>query len=163
MPRSDEEIFSTAVEIPNLEEQNRYLTVNCADDRQRSRIAQLLLSHRELTSGDGPFVLDRTAEISGSLGEVLLTDRVKNIGPYRVIQLLGEGGMGLVYEAEQLEPIPASSCREGTEAGNGYPKVLARFELERQALSGMDHPGITRILDAGSTDMGRPYFVHGVS
>ncbi len=159
MPRSDEEIFSTAVEISSLEEQNRYLTSHCVDDRQRSRIAQLLSSHRELTSGAGPFVLDRTAEISESLRDGLETDCGKNIGPYRVIQLLGEGGMGLVYEAEQLEPIRRRVAVKVLKPGMDTQKVLARFELERQALSGMDHPGITRILDAGSTDTGRPYFV----
>ena len=159
MPRSDEEIFSTAVEIPSLEEQHRYLIANCVDDRQRSRIAQLLSSHHELTSGAGPFVLDRTAEISESLSEVLHSDRGKSIGPYRVIQLLGEGGMGLVYEAEQLEPIRRRVAVKVLKPGMDTQKVLARFELERQALSGMDHPGITRILDAGSTDTGRPYFV----
>jgi serine/threonine protein kinase/tetratricopeptide (TPR) repeat protein len=159
MSRSDEEIFSKAVEITSLEEQNRYLTVNCVDDSQRSRIVQLLSSHRELTSGVGPFVLDRTAEISESLGEVLHADCGKNIGPYRVIQLLGEGGMGLVYEAEQLEPIRRRVAVKVLKPGMDTQKVLARFELERQALSGMDHPGITRILDAGSTDTGRPYFV----
>jgi serine/threonine protein kinase len=159
MARSDEEIFSAAVEIPSLQEQARYLTINCVDDRQRSRIAQLLSSHRELTSGAGPFVLDRTAEISESLSEVLQTDCGKSIGPYRVIQLLGEGGMGLVYEAEQLEPIRRRVAVKVLKPGMDTQKVLARFELERQALSGMDHPGITRILDAGSTDTGRPYFV----
>lgn len=107
----------------------------------------------------GPFVLDRTAEISESLGEVLHADCGKNIGPYRVIQLLGEGGMGLVYEAEQLEPIRRRVAVKVLKPGMDTQKVLARFELERQALSGMDHPGITRILDAGSTDTGRPYFV----
>lgn len=159
MPRSDEEIFSTAVEIASLEEQHCYLTSNCIDDRQRSRIAQLLSSHHELTSGHLPFVLDRTAEISESLSEVLDTDCGKNIGPYRVIQLLGEGGMGLVYEAEQLEPIRRRVAVKVLKPGMDTQKVLARFELERQALSGMDHPGITRIIDAGSTDTGRPYFV----
>lgn len=159
IPRSDEELFSTTVDLPSVDEQNLYLSANCVDDRQRNRIVQLLASHRELTSGHGPFVLDRTAEISESLDESLDTDFGKSIGPYRVIQLLGEGGMGLVYEAEQLEPIRRRVALKVLKPGMDTQKVLARFELERQALAGMDHPGITRILDAGMTTLGRPYFV----
>lgn len=81
------------------------------------------------------------------------------IGPYRVIELLGEGGMGLVYSAEQLEPIRRRVAIKVIKLGMATQDVISRFEAERQALAMLDHPGVARVFDAGSTDSGRPYFV----
>ena len=85
--------------------------------------------------------------------------RPERIGPYRLLQKVGEGGMGEVYQAEQLEPLHRMVALKLIKTGMGSKNVLARFESERQALALMDHPNIARVLDAGTTDDGRPYFV----
>jgi len=81
------------------------------------------------------------------------------IGPYRVLQLLGEGGMGEVYLAEQVKPVSRQVAVKVIKLGMDTKVVLARFEAERQALAIMDHPSIAKVLDAGTTEDGRPYFV----
>ena len=83
----------------------------------------------------------------------------KRIGPYRLLQLIGEGGMGEVWLAEQLEPVRRRVAIKVIKAGMDTKQVVARFESERQALALMDHPAIARVLDGGSTSEGRPYFV----
>ena len=83
----------------------------------------------------------------------------KYIGPYRVLKLLGEGGMGSVFQAEQRKPIRRTVALKRIKPGLDSKEILARFESERQALARMDHPNIARVLDAGSDDFGRPFFV----
>ncbi|HET8648854.1 MAG TPA: serine/threonine-protein kinase, partial [Gemmatimonadales bacterium] len=83
----------------------------------------------------------------------------RRLGSYRLLRVLGEGGMGIVYEAEQLEPVHRRVAVKMVRAGMDTGEVLARFEAERQALAVMDHPGIARVLDAGAAETGRPYFV----
>jgi tetratricopeptide (TPR) repeat protein len=90
----------------------------------------------------------------------------ERIGPFKILQVLGEGGMGIVYEAEQMEPVRRRVALKIIKAGMDTKEVVARFEAERQALAVMDHPNIAKVLDAGATETGRPYFVmelvHGV-
>ncbi|MFP5355646.1 MAG: serine/threonine protein kinase, partial [Gemmatimonadota bacterium] len=81
------------------------------------------------------------------------------IGPYRILQLLAQGGMGLVFVAEQLEPVRRRVALKVIKDGMDTHEVVARFELERQALAVMDHPNIAKVLDAGATEDRRPYFV----
>jgi serine/threonine protein kinase/tetratricopeptide (TPR) repeat protein len=81
------------------------------------------------------------------------------IGPYRLLQIIGEGGMGEVWQAEQLEPVRRRVAVKVIKAGMDTKEVVARFESERQALALMDHPAIAKVFDAGSTPEGRPYFV----
>ncbi len=81
------------------------------------------------------------------------------IGPYRILQILGQGGMGLVYIAEQTEPVRRRVALKIIKAGMDTREVVARFGAERQALAVMEHPNIAKVLDAGTTDDGRPYFV----
>jgi len=83
----------------------------------------------------------------------------ERIGPYRILQLLGQGGMGLVYEAEQLEPVRRRVALKVIKAGMDSDEVVARFDAERQALAVMEHPSIAKVLDGGVTADGRPYFV----
>jgi non-specific serine/threonine protein kinase/serine/threonine-protein kinase len=83
----------------------------------------------------------------------------RSIGPYRLVKLLGEGGMGEVWLAEQTEPIHRVVALKLIKAGMDTKTVIARFESERQALALMDHPNIARVFDGGSTAEGRPYFV----
>ncbi len=103
-----------------------------------------------------------SAEHSG----VAPPDHPERIGSYRILQVLGEGGMGIVYEAEQVEPVQRRVALKILKPGMDTKQILARFEAERQALAVMEHPNIAKVLDAGATENGRPYFamelVHGV-
>ena len=81
------------------------------------------------------------------------------IGRYKILQPIGQGGMGSVWMAEQLEPVRRKVAFKIIKAGMDTKEVLARFEVERQALAMMDHPNIARVLDGGAADNGRPYFV----
>jgi len=83
----------------------------------------------------------------------------ERIGSYRILQKLGEGGMGVVFQAEQERPVRRTVALKLIKAGMDTEQVVARFESERQALALMDHPGIARVYEAGSTEQGRPYFV----
>jgi serine/threonine protein kinase len=98
---------------------------------------------------------ERTAEQVGAV-----------IGPYKLMEQIGEGGFGLVFVAEQQKPVKRRVAIKVIKPGMDSRDVIARFEAERQALALMDHPNIARVLDAGTTDSGRPYFVmelvHGV-
>src|SRR4030095_680698 len=81
------------------------------------------------------------------------------IGPYKLLQQIGEGGMGVVFMAEQAEPIQRTGALKIIKPGMDTRQVIARFEAERQAVAMMDHPNIAKVLDAGTTDSGLPYFV----
>ena len=81
------------------------------------------------------------------------------IGRYRLLQQIGEGGFGVVWMAEQVEPVTRRVALKIIKAGMDTREVIARFEAERQALAMMDHPNIAKVLDAGATDKGRPFFV----
>src|SRR5262249_40543157 len=81
------------------------------------------------------------------------------IGPYKLLEQIGEGGMGIVWMAQQAEPVRRLVAAKLIKAGMDSKQVIARFEAERQALALMDHPNIARVLDGGTTDAGRPYFV----
>jgi serine/threonine protein kinase len=83
----------------------------------------------------------------------------KCIGPYKLLQRIGEGGCGVVYMAEQEKPVRRRAALKIIKLGMDTKSVVARFEAERQALALMDHPNIARVLDAGATETGRPYFV----
>jgi serine/threonine protein kinase len=80
------------------------------------------------------------------------------IGPYKILQEIGQGGMGVVYMAEQIEPVRRKVALKILKAGLDTRQVIARFDAERQALSMMDHPHIAKVFEAGATDSGRPYF-----
>ena len=81
------------------------------------------------------------------------------IGPYKLLEQIGEGGMGVVYMAEQTQPVRRKVALKIIKPGMDTQQVIARFEAERQALAMMDHPNIAKVLDAGATESGRPYFV----
>ncbi len=85
-----------------------------------------------------------------------------DIGPYHMLRPIGRGGMGEVWLAEQKEPVRRRVAIRLIKAGMDTREVVARFEVERQALALMDHPAIAKVFEAGSTPQGRPYFVNGV-
>jgi eukaryotic-like serine/threonine-protein kinase len=104
---------------------------------------------------------DETLEVPGQSDVCPATEDtvLKSVGPYRLLQLLGEGGMGEVWLGEQTLPVRRRVAVKIIKAGMDTKEVVARFESERQALALMDHPAIAKVLDAGSTPEGRPYFV----
>src|SRR5688572_32969016 len=91
--------------------------------------------------------------------EIAMADSIEDIGPFKILQKLGEGGCGVVYMAEQEKPIRRRVAVKLIKLGMDTKQVIARFEAERQALALMDHPNIAKVLDAGATSNGRPYFV----
>jgi serine/threonine protein kinase len=96
--------------------------------------------------------------VGGAEGATLPRERVGSvIGPYKLLQQLGEGGFGIVYMAEQEKPVRRVVALKIIKPGMDTAQVIARFESERQALALMDHPNIARVLDAGATDSGHPY------
>ena len=99
------------------------------------------------------------ASAETTLGPASAGGQREQIGPYKVLQRIGEGGFGSVYEAEQEHPVKRRVALKIIKLGMDTGQVIARFEAERQALAMMDHPHIARVLDAGATETGRPYFV----
>ncbi len=81
-----------------------------------------------------------------------------HVGPFRIIERVGEGGMGVVYKAEQREPVRRIVALKVIKLGMDTKEVVARFEAERQALAMLSHPNVARVFEAGMTDSGRPYF-----
>ncbi len=110
------------------------------------------------TIAGGPNPAETLAE-GASAPDDSAAEAPKRIGPYRLVKEIGEGGMGLVYEAEQLEPIKRKVALKMVKRGMDTEEFVARFESERQALAMMDHPHIAKVFDAGATENGRPYFV----
>jgi serine/threonine protein kinase len=153
--KNPREIFLAAVKLP-VNRRESYLAEACAGDEPlRQRVAELLKSHEEIGSFlDAPpavtDVIDRSNPPSFSDGT--------QIGPYKLLQQIGEGGMGVVYMAEQQKPVRRRVALKIIKPGMDSRQVIARFEAERQALAMMDHPNIARVLDAGCTESGRPYF-----
>src|ERR1017187_5046022 len=99
-------------------------------------------------------------ELSDTPADVVVSEKPGDrIGRYKLLEKIGEGGYGIVYMAEQTEPIRRRVALKIIKLGMDTRQVIARFEAERQALALMDHPNIARVLDAGATDTGRPYFV----
>jgi serine/threonine protein kinase/tetratricopeptide (TPR) repeat protein len=152
-------IFMQALDLDDPREQEAYVRRVCGDDDPlRGRIEALLRSHRAA----GSFVLDRelTADLAVTMEPSPLIERPgAEIGPYTLREPIGEGGMGVVFVAEQSHPVRRKVALKVIKPGMDTAQVIARFEVERQALALMDHPNIARVVDAGATDTGRPYFV----
>jgi serine/threonine protein kinase/tetratricopeptide (TPR) repeat protein len=141
------QLFQEAVEADDRE---TFLEVACRNDPEtRAEVEALLAADAEVEPSRGaPAVPVEVDEQPGTL-----------IGPYKILQRLGEGGFGVVYMAEQTEPVRRRVALKVIKLGMDTRQVVARFEAERQALALMDHPNIARVFDAGATEGGRPYFV----
>jgi serine/threonine protein kinase/Tol biopolymer transport system component len=159
LPRA-KQIFQEALDRTGPD-RAQFVTAACAGDAElRARVDALLAAHdeagpflRSAAAADGAGAVDNATV--GSSREALGT----TIGPYRLLQLIGEGGFGDVYMAEQEHPIRRRVALKIIKLGMDTKAVIARFEAERQALAMMEHPNIARVLDAGATASGRPYFV----
>jgi eukaryotic-like serine/threonine-protein kinase len=154
MSRSEERlIFDAARHIAAPDARRAYLEQACHDDADLSaRVAALLRAHDD----GGGFLLSPAVPL-GSNG--LNESPGAQIGPYKLVEQIGEGGFGVVYLAEQKQPIRRAVALKMLKAGMDTRQVVARFEAERQALAMMEHPNIARVFDAGTTPAGRPYFV----
>ena len=169
-----EEIFCAALEVTDPEERGRFLDHACAGDSPlRSAVEAMLAAQSNFEKN---FSVPRPALMSGWQISPPLADlpgdrdRVdsrlpveeevgQRIGAYKVLQKIGEGGCGSVYMAEQEQPVRRRVALKIIKLGMDTKNVIARFEAERQALAMMDHPNIARVLDAGATETGRPFFV----
>ena len=148
-------IFGKALEIDSDEERTRYLDQACAGDASlRTELDNLLGA----IARAGNF-LGGQPPAEATIDPVPLEEPGTLIGPYKLLQLIGEGGFGDVYMAEQQEPVRRKVALKIIKLGMDTRQVIGRFEAERQALALMDHPNIAKILDAGTTESGRPYFV----
>ncbi len=155
--RDEEKVFKGAVKLRSLSDRAAYLREACGNDvGLLNRVEALLRAYEEV--GDfletpplgGGVVLDEPPVAEGP-GTV--------IGRYKLLERIGEGGMAVVYMAEQEQPIRRKVALKIIKLGMDTRQVIARFEAERQALAMMDHPNIAKVLDAGATETGRPYFV----
>jgi serine/threonine protein kinase len=150
-------VFLAALEIDAPDSRAAYLDAACNENDQfRHRIEALLRQHLE---SEG--VLDVPPPgLVATIELPPISERPGTIiGPYKLLEQIGEGGMGVVFMAEQSEPIQRRVALKIIKPGMDTRQVIARFEAERQALAMMDHPNIAKVLDAGTTDSGRPYFV----
>jgi eukaryotic-like serine/threonine-protein kinase len=150
-------IFSGAIEIASGEERAAFVARACGTDEElRRRVERLVDAHFQA----GSFLESPPASHTSSMASSSPTELSGAlIGPYKLLQVIGEGGMGTVYMAEQTEPVRRTVALKLIKPGMDSRQVLARFGAERQALALMDHPNIAKVLDAGAADSGRPYFV----
>ena len=156
-PNRDVEIFTEALQLPRAERE-AYLDRACSgDNKLRGKVNALLNANDSVGDflEDSPRPISRQSESEVSAGEKP-GDR---IGHYKLLQQIGEGGCGVVFMAEQAEPVRRRVALKIIKPGMDTKSVIARFEAERQALALMDHPNIAKIFDAGATESGRPYFV----
>jgi len=161
--RNKDEIFNAAAELADAGERAAFLDQACGEDAKlKSEIEDLLEHDVERDS-----LFDRSAPGLSATVMWPLTQRPGDmIGRYKLLQQIGEGGMGVVWMAEQQQPVRRRVALKVIKPGMDSKVVLARFEAERQALAMMDHHNIAKVLDAGATESGRPFFVmelvHGV-
>jgi serine/threonine protein kinase len=171
---AERDIFVAALERDDPAERDAYLAQACGGDADlRLRVEHLLRLHADagrfleqpaVAPGEtvdpppgepGHVDVERTRDEPSPLGEGVGAF----IGPYKLMQKLGEGGMGVVWVAEQHEPVKRRVALKVIKPGMDSARVLRRFEAERQALALMDHTNIARVFDAGAAAGGRPYFV----
>src|SRR5439155_19125130 len=157
----EDDLFEAALLRSPGPERAAFLDAECRSDPElRARVEMMLEGHlnakdflENLPDGVAPEREIASPETAG------LEQLGSRIGPYKLLQKLGEGGCGLVYLAEQNQPVRRRVALKVIKLGMDTRSVIARFEAERQALALMDHPNIAKVFDAGTTETGRPYFV----
>jgi WD40 repeat protein/serine/threonine protein kinase len=153
---TERDLFEAALELPT-ESRAAYLDGACGSDAAlRQRLEGLLRKHDQAGSFlEGPAVAALATVDEPAAGE----RPGAAVGPYKLLEQIGEGGFGVVYMAEQQAPLRRKVALKVLKPGMDTRQVVARFEAERQALALMDHPNIARVFDGGETGTGRPYFV----
>src|SRR6516164_11092682 len=161
-------IVCAAVEVVSAEDRASFIASACGGDQElQARVQKLVDAHFRagnfLESPAAAFPSPLEGEGMGVRGTTLndpITERPGTvIGPYKLLEQIGEGGIGLVFVAEQQHPIRRRVALKIIKPGMDSRQVVARFEAERQALAMMDHPNIAKVHDGGETASGRPYFV----
>jgi len=157
---SPETIFTAALEL-SPSERLAYLAGACGDNKQLRLRVEALLRANDAPEG---FLPEKPRVLPDPLPTNILAPSLTEqpgdmIGRYNLRQKIGEGGCGVVYMAQQAEPVRRKVALKIIKLGMDTKQVVARFEAERQALALMDHPNIAKVLDAGATETGRPYFV----
>jgi serine/threonine protein kinase len=150
-----ETLLVAAVEITDQRQREAYVQRVCAGDAAMLAELQSMV-HDYFTAGS---LIDRPAVVVATVDYGAKCYINERIGPYKLLEQIGEGGMGSVYMAEQKEPVRRKVALKLIKPGMDTQQVVARFEAERQALAMMNHPNIAKVLDAGATEAGRPYFV----
>ena len=177
VPKHDPEtIYDEAKKIVSLDERSKFLGKACGKNQElKNRLEALLQASDRADSffEDAAFPFDEktTLQESSSIQSTSQNDLdltpTDTIGPYKLMEKVGEGGFGVVWAAEQREPIKQRVAIKIIKVGMDTKQVIARFEAERQALALMNHPNIAKVLGAGSTENGRPYFcmelIRGIS
>lgn len=159
MENHEEALFEAAIKLPSSEQRTAFLDQACMGDADlRQRLEALMRAHFE---GENFMSDDEAATLRVEFDEEEAPDEAvgQTLGRYKLLERVGEGGCGVVYVAEQTEPVRRRVALKVIKLGMDTKQVIARFEAERQALAMMDHPNIAKVLDAGTTDAGRPYFV----
>ncbi len=156
----EEAIFITALEMTSADLRTSYLDQACAGNADlRRQVEELLAAHRQA----GRFLDNAAAAWNAQLPTVAQLPNPEGlgtmIGPYKLLEQIGEGGMGLVFVAQQRQPVRRKVALKVIKPGMDTRQVIGRFEAERQALALMDHANIAKVFDGGTTDSGRPYFV----
>lgn len=150
------EVFLQALEHDSPGRRRAYLDEACGADKElRAEVDSLLTASAQVGDFLESPALGSASIVPGACGE----EPGMQIGPYKLMELIGEGGFGNVYLAEQQEPVRRKVALKIIKLGMDTRQVIARFEAERQALALMEHSHIAKVLDAGSTETGRPYFV----
>jgi eukaryotic-like serine/threonine-protein kinase len=154
---NEKEIFNTARRLNSAEARAEYLQQVCGDNRDFfDRVTAILRGFEEA----GNFLECPPSGIAATIEMPPMTEGPNTIiGPYKLLEQIGEGGMGAVFVAVQAPPMERKVALKIIKPGMDSREVLARFEAERQALALMDHPNIAKVLDGGTTAAGRPYFV----
>src|SRR5262245_284746 len=149
-------IFCEALDRKTPQEQADYLDQACQGRPElRAQVEELLQAHREA----GSFLQESDSEPAATTEDPISERPGTVIGPYKLLQQLGEGGFGVVFLAEQTQPVHRKVALKVIKPGMDSRQVIARFEAERQALALMDHVNIARVFDGGATENGWPYFV----
>src|SRR5579884_3124834 len=153
---SERDIFDAALAIDDLAERAAYLDRVCEGDAELRKHIDELLS---VLSQVGSFLEQPAVALEATVDDPISERPGTVIGSYKLMEQIGEGGMGLVFVAEQQQPVRRKVALKVIKPGMDTRQVVARFEAERQALALMDHPNIAKVLDGGTTGSGRPYFV----
>ena len=161
LPPSNETIFDLALEIKDAAAREVFLAKICSDDQGRlAKIKKLVAAHEKAEQFFKDYQPAATSPVEPAMAESRGREEPGMlIGVYKLLQKIGEGGCGVVYMAEQLQPVRRRVALKIIKLGMDTKSVIARFEAERQALAMMEHPNIARVLDAGATETGRPFFV----
>lgn len=159
---SPRDLFIEAMAMDSSAERTRFLEESCHDQPELLEEVQSLITEQGALGNfleDPAMSRDETGSATPVGPRADLEKKSEHIGPYKLLQEIGEGGCGVVYMAEQETPVKRRVALKVIKLGMDTKSVIARFESERQALAMMEHPNIAKVLDAGTTEHGRPYFV----